>query len=213
MRAWHNILPLWKLKIPILVLNFEWLCAENTRTFTRRQQNILISICPVLYKCIKYQLSIHWNITKITRKSKQHTGVMGTGGGRSKQEHTESIPRFPWFPPQAGVRYSNGKKSDLLMVWIEKQLCFRREHSSSHLGLYCPSHALIFHGRRTGQELFQCFELNVVRHKSPAVVWETWKSLGKASRQLWQTCKVFLQEFFSFGCWVQHVEPAEGNPK
>lgn len=44
--------------------------AENTRTFTRRQQNILISICPVLYKCIKYQLSIQWNITKIKEPEK-----------------------------------------------------------------------------------------------------------------------------------------------
>lgn len=42
---------------------------------------------------------------KRTRKSKQHTRVMRTGGGRSNQEHTVSIPRFPWFPPQAGVRY------------------------------------------------------------------------------------------------------------
>lgn len=71
MRAWHNILPLWKLKTPTLAPNLEWFHAENTRTFTRRQQNILISICPVLYKCIKYQLSIQWNITKIKNQKKQ----------------------------------------------------------------------------------------------------------------------------------------------
>lgn len=70
MRAWHCILPLWKLKIPILAPNLERFHAENTRTFTRRQQNILISICPVLYKCIKYQLSIQWNITKIKEPEK-----------------------------------------------------------------------------------------------------------------------------------------------
>lgn len=70
MRAWHNILPLRELKIPTLAPNLEWFHAENTRTFTRRQQNILISICPVLYKCIKYQLSIQWNITKIKEPEK-----------------------------------------------------------------------------------------------------------------------------------------------
>lgn len=98
------------------------------------------------------------------------------------------------------------QKSGLLMVWIEKQLCFWREPSSSHLGFDCQSHALIFHGRRTGQELFPVFWTECGETQSPAVVWETWKSLGKASRQLWQTYKVFLHEFLSLGCWMQHVE-------
>lgn len=43
------------------------------------------------------------------------------------------------------------------MVFTEKQLCFCRKCSSSHLGFYCQTHALIFHGKRTGQELLQRF--------------------------------------------------------
>lgn len=43
------------------------------------------------------------------------------------------------------------------MVFTEKQLCFCRKRSSSHLGFYCQTHALIFRGKRTGQELLQRF--------------------------------------------------------
>lgn len=64
------------------------------------------------------------------------------------------------------------------MVLVEKQLCFSRKHSSSHLGFYCQTHALIFSWKkRAGQELFQMFSIECGETQSPAVIWETWKKV------------------------------------
>lgn len=70
------------------------------------------------------------------------------------------------------------QKSDLLMVWIKKQLCFCRKHSSSHLGFHCQTQALIFHGKRRGQELFLVFNLKVQQYlRNREKSWEGFKAV------------------------------------
>lgn len=161
---------------------------KSPGTFTRRQQNILISICPVLYKCIKYRLSIHWNITKIKgpEKSKQHTGVMKTGGGRSNQEHTGSIPRFPWFPPQAWVRYYYNDKNQIY-GWVEnwKAALLLWETQQQPPGFVVPNSCFDLPWKK-GQDrnYSQCFHLNVVRHQ----VQQSLEKRGKVLERFQGSC-------------------------
>lgn len=94
------------------------------------------------------------------------------------------------------------------MVWMKKQLCFCRKHGSSHLGLHWQTQALIFPWKKERPGIIP----GVLISKSSSI-WETWKSLGKASRQLWQSYKVFLH--FTPLFWVLNAARGAswGEPK
>lgn len=100
------------------------------------------------------------------------------------------------------------------MVWSVKSFCRKAAGTS---GFLVPNSCLDFSMEkkdRTGiiPKVWMWWDT-----KSSSI-WETWKSLGKASRQFVANLQSFFCFFctfnsFNFGCWMQHVEPSWGEPK
>lgn len=188
----QNILPPWKLKIPILVLNLRVVLYRKHQDIykkTTKYFNFNLPRAIQVYKIpTKHPLEHYKNNQKKQAAHWSHEDRRWQIQPGTHWEHS----KISMVPTSGRGQVLKWQKSDLLMVWIEKQLCFCREYSSSHLAFYCQTHALIFQGKRTGQELFPMSGTECGETQSPAVIWETWKGLGKASRQLWQTYQVFL---------------------